>query len=87
MKTLYGFGDVVPPGTSTPTPSSTSRAALASAVSMSQPESNTENIRALSVEYIFSTPTASTTSAVPARSCVTARWNAVEAVAHAFSTL
>jgi hypothetical protein len=65
MKTLYGLGEVDPSGTDTSLPSFIRESRISCAREISQALSNTENIRALSVENIFSVPTARATSPAP----------------------
>jgi hypothetical protein len=60
---------------------------FSSTVVTSQPPSNTANIFALSETFIFSAPTASATSQLPAWTACTARFSAEDPDAQAFSTL
>jgi len=67
MNRLYGAFEVVPSGGSTPSPMASSVRLLASMVWRSQAPSKTLNILALSVQNIFSAPTASAISPSPER--------------------
>jgi hypothetical protein len=87
MNGLYGLSDCEPGGGTMSLPMSARQLLFSSSVSISHADSKHENILALSSEYIFSAPTASTTSAAPARNCITARLNAALDDAHAPSTL
>ncbi|MCY1247212.1 hypothetical protein D9M72_605220 [compost metagenome] len=70
-----------------PSPSFASVAKFSSTRDTSHPASNKANDFALSATFIFSAPSASATSQLPALRCCTARCTVVLPDAQAFSTL